>query len=272
MRVFDPREFDRLLTAYGVAATSARLSGPKSLRPLAYTAATGAALALAPSADAAIQYANPTDILLDLRSPTSATQALETKININANSLFPTHSLADALFDFSFKLYLTSNIYRTASVGNFAGLMGAGIVAASDGNAARLNAGDLISNTSTANLMRAATTADTNPQGHWLGGTMSVGAAHFLGVVFNIPNGSVTSRHFGWIRVGIETNNFGQPVAMTIYDWAWETESDLPVMAGSLTSIPEPSPSAGLALLAAGAAGVAAWRRRKQGASEHKNP
>ncbi len=93
---------------------------------------------------------------------------------------------------------------------------------------------------------------------------MSFDAAHFLGVGFKIPAGSDTNLHYAWIRVGISNNSSGQPIAMTIYDWAWEDDPNTGVIAGSLSSIPEPSPTSGLALLAAGAVGVTAWRRRKQ--------
>ena len=62
---------------------------------------------------------------------------------------------------------------------------------------------------------------------------------------------------YGWIRVnGGPTQGF----PATIVDWAYE-DSGGGILTGA-TQVPEPS-SLALGFLAAGAAGVAAWRRRK---------
>jgi hypothetical protein len=80
------------------------------------------------------------------------------------------------------------------------------------------------------------------------------GTTAFMGVEF--PNASNTEL-FGWIRI-IGGSTAGIPA--TIVDWAYEDSG-----AGILTGagiIPEPS-SLALGCLAAGAAGLAAWRKRK---------
>lgn len=81
------------------------------------------------------------------------------------------------------------------------------------------------------------------------------------------------SGNFGWIRLriddlgpnqpfgGIVGNGQGFPDQMTIIDWAYD-DSGAPIHVADtgVNQVPEPS---SLALLAAGAAGVAAFRCRK---------
>ena len=75
----------------------------------------------------------------------------------------------------------------------------------------------------------------------------------FLGLEFPI---NATS-HFGWIRVTID-NATG---TFVINDWAY---NDVPGVGINAGAIPEPST---LGLLAAGAAGVASMRRRRESQS-----
>jgi hypothetical protein len=80
------------------------------------------------------------------------------------------------------------------------------------------------------------------------------GVTAFMGVEF--PDASNNLR-FGWIRV---TGGPDSGTPATIVDWAYENSG-----AGILTGagiVPEPS-SVALGCLAAGAAGLAAWRKRK---------
>lgn len=80
------------------------------------------------------------------------------------------------------------------------------------------------------------------------------GVTAFMGVkFFDAGNNPL----YGWIRVnGGPTQGF----PATIVDWAYE-DSGGGILTGA-TQVPEPS-SLALGFLAAGAAGVAAWRRRK---------
>ena len=61
---------------------------------------------------------------------------------------------------------------------------------------------------------------------------------------------------FGWIRIA---GGATAGIPATIVDWAYES-SGAGILAGE---IPEPT-TAALGYLAAGAAGLAAWRRRKK--------
>ena len=80
------------------------------------------------------------------------------------------------------------------------------------------------------------------------------GTTAFMGIeFFDASNDPL----FGWIRItGAPTTGF----PATIVDWAYE-DSGAGIVTG-VTSVPEPS-SVALGCLAAGAAGLAAWRKRK---------
>ena len=78
------------------------------------------------------------------------------------------------------------------------------------------------------------------------------GGPKFLGLQFDISGGI----HFGWARVQVPADG-GQ---FTIFEYAYEDVPDRPIHASS-SLIPEP---ATLLLLATGAAGLLAYRRRRQ--------
>jgi hypothetical protein len=61
--------------------------------------------------------------------------------------------------------------------------------------------------------------------------------------------------HYGWARLNLDLDT----ITLTIRDWAYQSTPDAAIAVGA---VPEPGTSA-LALLAAGAAGVAVWRRRQ---------
>ncbi len=67
--------------------------------------------------------------------------------------------------------------------------------------------------------------------------------------------------HFGWMRITVEAADGvgGDDLKITIHEWAYNTEDDGMISAGE---VPEPH---SLGLLALGAAGVTARRRRKKG-------
>lgn len=234
---------DSALDAYCAQARTVKRSG--LAQATAYTAAAGAALALAPSADAAIAYTDPADIVMVANGT----------VPINLNNV-TTVNLVDGVDDFVFAFNYTQSVTVHPT-----GIGGLGIVG-STGVAhlpLRLPSGAIVSNVD----IPGGTVLNHGLLGiaNWPGGSMSLAGAGFLGVAFKIGVGAQTNTHYGWIRLGIDTNSLGDPLAVTIYDWAYETTPDTAITTGT---IPEPSPAAGLALLAAGAAGVATWRRRKQ--------
>ncbi|MEM7394174.1 MAG: PEP-CTERM sorting domain-containing protein, partial [Verrucomicrobiota bacterium] len=98
----------------------------------------------------------------------------------------------------------------------------------------------------------------TNQAGDWVNSS-----SRFAG--FRFQQGANT--HFGWLRLHIDVNLSTNPAVpfaraeATVVDWAWEDTPGTPILAGDTGLIPEPS---SLGLLALGAMGVMAHRRRKR--------
>ncbi len=247
---------DSALDAY--CAQARTVKRPGLAQATAYTAAAGAALALAPSADAAIQYSGPQN--LSVAGEGTAT----INMNLLGDDEFKLRLLSDE-GEFSIKLIpFSSNntqwLNHIATTGTFQPNIAKRLAAGNSINGgaqawAALDFGLLRNGDSVLGSFLGA----INPASwSWPGGTMNATGAGFLGVRFNISGNT----HYGWIRVGISNDAGGIPVALTVYDWAYNDVAGEGITAGQ--TIPEPSPAAGLALLAAGAAGVATWRRRKQ--------
>lgn len=90
-----------------------------------------------------------------------------------------------------------------------------------------------------------------------LSGQWASGGTGFLGFRFTDANGQTD---FGWMRISFDPTNFtNQLNAAVVIDWAYNNAGG-PIAAGQ---IPEPS-SIALALLGAGAIGLALWRQRRQ--------
>ncbi|MCC6354781.1 MAG: PEP-CTERM sorting domain-containing protein [Verrucomicrobiae bacterium] len=249
---------DSALDAY--CAQARTVKRPGLAQATAYTAAAGAALALAPSADAAIQYSGPQNLSVSITLPGSITTTIGTAIPLDLNG--------DSVTDFSVILEATSqprlgalfralgtnnNFLANNTTENWAERLGGG---------ATIDPSQLWNAANPGAMRRGGWTsggAFNLETGTWLGGSVTVGQAGFVGVRFV---GFGSTNHYGWIRVGISNDVDGAPVQVTVYDWAYNDVDGEGITAGQ--TIPEPSPAAGLALLAAGAAGVATWRRRKQ--------
>ncbi len=95
-------------------------------------------------------------------------------------------------------------------------------------------------------------------------GNFNKGQTGFAG--FRFRAGSLSGMplyHYGWIRLQwddflLAYQNF--PQFETVIDWAYNSTSNAPIHIGDTGAVPEPSTLV-LALLAAGSAGVQAWRR-----------
>jgi len=91
------------------------------------------------------------------------------------------------------------------------------------------------------------------------GGGWSAGQTGFAGFRFT-TSGMSHQTDYGWVRLEYTEGTNGLAKSITAVDWAYDT-SGAPITAGDVGA-PEPSTTA-LAILAAGAAGVAALRRRR---------
>jgi hypothetical protein len=81
--------------------------------------------------------------------------------------------------------------------------------------------------------------------GPWVGATNA-----FLGMTVNVGQ----DFHFGWVRLSVDEN-----LGIVFQDLAIESEPNVSIAAGA-GAVPEPG---SLGLLALGAAGLAAWRKRR---------
>lgn len=85
-----------------------------------------------------------------------------------------------------------------------------------------------------------------------------VSSPGFFGFSLKTRSGQVD---YGWIRMEYTESQNDLPDSITIEDLAFTTDGS-PILAGETGEAPEPA-TGGLALLAAGAAGVAALRRKR---------
>jgi hypothetical protein len=92
--------------------------------------------------------------------------------------------------------------------------------------------------------------------GQSVGSAFTSGGQGYVGVRFvNEALGGITN--FGWVLLSTTSGSSGFPV--TVVSWAYENSGGS-IAAGA---IPEPSTTALLGVMAAGAFGVRQWRRRK---------
>ncbi|MEO0529615.1 MAG: PEP-CTERM sorting domain-containing protein [Planctomycetota bacterium] len=204
-----------------------RTAANSTARKAAYSLAAGAAAGMgAAEADAQIIYSGVQDL--------SIAQFNSQDLNLDG----------DAYNDILLKNYVFGGNYQGATV-NFAPGKVVGFTTGLS-YASALAAGDLIDATTTAGGPFAVSLAyANNPDSQF----DNVDGA-FIGLEFPI---NATS-HFGWVRVSID-NAAG---TFVINDWAYNATPGEGLLAGQ---IPEPGT---LGLLAAGAAGVAAMRKRRR--------
>jgi hypothetical protein len=92
-------------------------------------------------------------------------------------------------------------------------------------------------------------------------GSWTAGKTAFAAFRFQTTSGKTD---FGWVRLLFTESNNGMPNSVTAVDWAYNS-GGLPINAGDVAT-PEPG-TAALGLLAAGAAGVIALRRKRKAAA-----
>ncbi len=195
---------------------------------VAYSLAAGAAASVAAtSADAAIQYSGLQDLAI--------AQFSSQQLNLDGDA-YNDILLKNYVFGGGNYQGLYVNFAPGKAVGFFSGF----------GYASALEAGNLIdaSTTSGGPFQASMAYGVNNPNAEF----NNVDGA-FIGVEFPINAMS----HFGWIRVSID-NAAG---TFVVNDWAYNDVPGEGLVAGQ---IPEPGT---LGLLAAGAAGLAAMRRRR---------
>ena len=115
----------------------------------------------------------------------------------------------------------------------------------------------------------SATLCDNLPFGTLIDGTWSYGRTPSIettgATAFNLSSSNNlvgirftdgANTYFGWIRFSLSATSGAQPRALVEY--AYEDSG-----AGILAGVPEPSTFALMGVMAAGALGVRAWRKRK---------
>jgi MYXO-CTERM domain-containing protein len=214
-----------------------------------YAAAIGSALALATNANADIVYSGYQGITFPFLS------AASWQVPLNVGGARFTMDLYAVIGLFSFHNgYGVIQYGRAFSLGSAPPASVGSLMLAPSGpyhTARRLNAGAVISSGAVfgkTGLLRMEFHGDA--YGQWMPGQPGIAGIRFL---------SSDGYHYGWIRFLLTDNQFGVPNDITAIDWAYQTVAGDPVNAGA-TPEPDGKP---LALLALGAAGILAWRRRR---------
>lgn len=205
----------------------------RSKRLLGYSMAAGvSSIGITGQADAAIRFFNEFDFGNEVE------QGNATLLDISNNGFYDVTFTNYAFF---------GGNYQGGTIryppGKFVGTFSGGLFYAS-----LLEAGDVIDSTTVAggNFAASLSYGVNNPNGEFDSVTDG-----YIGLSFPIEIGS---EYFAWIRVDID-NEAG---TFFIKDWAYEDVAGVGIIAGE---IPEPGT---LGLLAAGAAGLAMHRRRRQ--------
>ncbi|MCX7098150.1 MAG: PEP-CTERM sorting domain-containing protein [Methylococcales bacterium] len=270
------------LDQYSIAVGSQTVSGKSAAEWIGYAAAAGASLAMAGSAEAAIIYSGIQNITAEI-DPTA-------QISNNTNQKFfnigGSNFKAGVVFALSgtpgsFKYVGGAILAATSSAqALILGAPGAGGYNGSFLNASQVDIGpNGVFSASGGGNVRTQTSSGNNGFGQF-----ALGATGLIGV-------KLGSGNYGWIRLKVEDMGINQPFSsvfggalgnglnyadkITVIDWAYEN-TGAAIHAGrkfsfggalsSDNTIPEPS---ALALLAAGAAGIGAFRRRKAAQGLH---
>jgi hypothetical protein len=223
-------------------------------------AAAAVAVGAAEQSWAVIQYSGPQNIV------SNTSNSFGTYVNFETNSV---QNGVTGAPGFDLNVFSYRNEYPTGSgnfypfVATYTGggannkVMGSGTYGQ---HLTRLSAGQSIDGTglTTANFGFAIY---GNP--NLYGDFSPTPATGFIGLKFQTADNST---HFGWMRISIgdATGPSGPETSrypLTIVDWAYETTPNTPIAAGATGAVPEPA-SAALGMLAIGALGSRAWRKK----------
>lgn len=243
----------------GSAANSAKSWG-------GYAAATGAAMAGAHSAEATIVHVTPPNPIGVTINTSNTSTVGSAALDIDDNSVDDLELFLARIVD-STTSFSNSITYNTFSDVNgalgFPAIGGAGQWAVQSTSSIRLlQPGDLVSSgqafIDSGGFRVLGSSTVTTAGGFSTGGGFSYGQFPTDGTAlagFRFQQGPNT--HYGWIRLRLESGQGGGIQTIEALEWAYESTPDGGIAASAV--IPEPT---GLALLATGAAGVAALRRR----------
>lgn len=214
-----------------------------------YTTAVGSALAMATDVGAqTIQYSGIQDVTSTVAGPNAGKDVVGIHVG-------------PAVFDLSVIAY---PLYG-AGLARLDATQRAGMLT-SRGRVDKLASGAAISkgNFSHSGVLRAVNFyvhSGTSSRGNF-----SAGKKGIAGIEFLTGTNSNQKIHYGWIR--LEYFGASYPTSVEAIDWAYDTTPGQEIAAGATGQVqgnsttPEPG-TAGLSLLALGAAGVLAWRRRR---------
>lgn len=263
-------KLEQRLLRYGVTAKGQIAQGRSLGEIAAYAAAVGAGLVVSGTADAGIIYSGVQNISVTIdHSAKPGKYAGGTFKNYMATSSAKSVDLnGDGANDISLKASFSAARTYYGLHTNYRGngrvnaLNGAFL---GSGTALNLVSGVNIGPGGNFNALDGGRTRYQTKYGSGAFGNFKSGTTGFLGIKFN--------NDYGWIRLRLDdlganqpfggTLGDGYPDKVTVLDWAYN-DSGAAINAGqtrSASSVPEPS---SLALLAAGAAGLAAFRRRRR--------
>ncbi len=240
----------RLESHFATSKVAAGRIGTPALRGKwsIFATAAGSALAMATSSAASIIYSGPENITASEAGPASGSSVKNLSID-GANFRLLAH-------------YGMSN--RNIGLLRLSALSNASVGHNNSGGIQRLSSGQKISvgGPPWASQGRLRSVFKNGHGWSGSGGTFASGQTDFAG--FRIKAGAGPfDFDYGWIRLVVHDNGNGYPASVTAIDWAYNDSLGQSINAGEgAPSTPEPG-TLSLALLAGGAAGVMAWRRRR---------